>query len=416
MKNKFKKFTGIILSLLILISATACSSNSVANINDDGTTSFYSKVSFSESEINTFIEKVKSGDDSYDTKYGINSENVEEMINGLKTDAKTETIDEETHYYYEVNKSFQTVEELEKYFEDCANDIDGSITLAFSEAEVTKTEAWFKVFPHYVVRDIVDTNIFKITMPYKITKTNGTISEDYTVTFDLTKLEDVLYVVTENSNASWSNSEDIENSIISEIVNKNKPNKTTGLKVSYRTKSTLKVSWNYNFVTYEHDYAGYELQRKIGKNSSWKTVKRTKDSADISYVEKKVKTNSKYYYRVRAFSNLLGKNSYGSFSDVKSITTVKFATKPSIKKIIPNKKSISVIIRKKVNNVTGYQIQYSKNKKFKTSKKILTKKLNKKITKLSSKRTYYVRVRTYKRSNGKVFYGSWSNVRKVKTK
>ena len=416
MKNTFKKFTGIILSLLILISATACSSDSVVKINDNNSTSFYSKVSFSETEINAFIEKVKAGDNSYEAKYGINSENVEETFNDLKSNAKTEKIDEETYYYYEVSESFQTVKELEKYFEDCANNIDGSLTLAFSEAEVTKTEAWFKVYPHYVFHDIVSVNTFKLTMPYKITKTNGTVSEDYTATFDLTKSEDILYVVTENSNVSWGNSEDIEDSVISEIVNKNKPKKTTGLKVSYRTKTTLKVSWNYNFVTYEHDYAGYELQRKIGKNGSWKTVKRTKDSADISYVEKKVKTNSKYYYRVRAFSNLLGKNSYGTFSNVKSITTVKFSTKPNIKKVIPNKKSISVIIRKKVNNVTGYQIQYSKNKKFKTSKKILTKKLNKKITKLSSKKTYYVRVRTYKRSNGKVFYGSWSNVRKVKTK
>ena len=38
------------------------------------------------------------------------------------------------------------------------------------------------------------------------------------------------------------------------------------------------------------------------------------------------------------------------------------------------------------------------------------------ITKLTSKKTYSVRVRAYKKINGKVYYGNWSKVRKIKVK
>ena len=69
--------------------------------------------------------------------------------------------------------------------------------------------------------------------------------------------------------------------------------------------------------------------------------------------------------------------------------------------------------------ITGYQIQYSTSKKF-TSPKSTTvsgySKTSKKITGLKSKKTYYVRVRTYKTVNGKKIYGSYSSVKSVKVK
>ncbi len=74
--------------------------------------------------------------------------------------------------------------------------------------------------------------------------------------------------------------------------------------------------------------------------------------------------------------------------------------------------------------VTGYQVQYSINKKFKKGVKTSTikkyKTTSKTISKLKSKKKYYVRVRTYKtvKINGKStkLYSGWSKTKAVKVK
>ena len=74
---------------------------------------------------------------------------------------------------------------------------------------------------------------------------------------------------------------------------------------------------------------------------------------------------------------------------------------------------------KKVNGVTGYQLQYSLKKSMKNAKSVKVtnyKKISRKITGLKSKKTYYVRVRTYRKVNGSFYYSKWTSVKKVKTK
>ena len=91
-----------------------------------------------------------------------------------------------------------------------------------------------------------------------------------------------------------------------------------------------------------------------------------------------------------------------------------------VKKVKAGKKAFKVKWKKQTNLTEGYQIQYGTNKKFKSgTKKINIKNVNttsKKIKKLKSKKTYYVRVRTYNKLNGKKVYSSWSAAMKVKTK
>lgn len=69
---------------------------------------------------------------------------------------------------------------------------------------------------------------------------------------------------------------------------------------------------------------------------------------------------------------------------------------------------------KKKSSITGYQIQYSTNSKFKKGNKSIkiksAKTVSKKITKLKSNKKYYVRIRTYK---GKK-YSKWSKVKSAK--
>ena len=70
---------------------------------------------------------------------------------------------------------------------------------------------------------------------------------------------------------------------------------------------------------------------------------------------------------------------------------------------------------KKKSSITGYQIQYSTNSKFKKNNKKIkiknAKTISKKITKLKAAKKYYVRIRTYK---GKK-YSKWSKVKSIKT-
>ena len=72
---------------------------------------------------------------------------------------------------------------------------------------------------------------------------------------------------------------------------------------------------------------------------------------------------------------------------------------------------------KKNRYVTGYEIQYSVNKNFRSgSKKTVSGVSKTKYTliKLQKNKTYYVRIRTYKKSGTKKYYSSWSKVKAVR--
>ena len=90
-----------------------------------------------------------------------------------------------------------------------------------------------------------------------------------------------------------------------------------------------------------------------------------------------------------------------------------------ISKTIAKKKSIT-LKWKAVKNVKGYEIQVATDKKFKKNKKTIS--VNKQkatsyiVKKLKAKKTYNVRIRTYKIVNGNKIYSAWSKTKTVKTK
>lgn len=113
--------------------------------------------------------------------------------------------------------------------------------------------------------------------------------------------------------------------------------------------------------------------------------------------------------------------------DYKGTFTKTFNINPkgtSFSKVKAARKSFSATWKKQSKQTSGYQLQYSTNKKFAKSVKTSTISKNttvkKTVKKLSAKKTYYVRVRTYK--NVKVgkktvkLYSGWSKVKTVKTK
>lgn len=87
------------------------------------------------------------------------------------------------------------------------------------------------------------------------------------------------------------------------------------------------------------------------------------------------------------------------------------------------KKQVTVKWSYNISDAEGYEIQYSTTNKFKKGKNTKTvvskgnKKFTKTITKLKSKKTYYVRVRAYiNQGNGEKIYGKYSKTVKVKVK
>ena len=87
-------------------------------------------------------------------------------------------------------------------------------------------------------------------------------------------------------------------------------------------------------------------------------------------------------------------------------------------KLKAGKKEVTVNY-KKVSGATSYKVTYSTGKKFKKAKTVTVKSgktVKKTISKLKSKKTYYVKVCAVKRVSGKNYTGKWSAVKKVKVK
>lgn len=85
-------------------------------------------------------------------------------------------------------------------------------------------------------------------------------------------------------------------------------------------------------------------------------------------------------------------------------------------KTIKIKKGKAVIKWKSIKNASRYEIQYSSSRKFKKLQKKTTKKTSIVVKKLKKKKLYYIRVRAYSTINGKKVYGTFSSIRKIKTR
>lgn len=107
---------------------------------------------------------------------------------------------------------------------------------------------------------------------------------------------------------------------------------------------------------------------------------------------------------------------YGSV--VTATVTVKPA-KSKISKLTSGSKGTMLVKWGKNKLADGYRITYSTNKKFKNAKTVTVKKgiTAKTIKKLSSKKTYYVKIETYMlNKNKKKIYSDYSDIKKVKIK
>ena len=113
----------------------------------------------------------------------------------------------------------------------------------------------------------------------------------------------------------------------------------------------------------------------------------------------------------------------GKYSGTKALYFTITPKATSISSLTAGSKKFTVKWKKQATQTTGYQVQYSASSKFSKAKTVTVGKnrtVSKKISKLSGKKKYYVRVRTYKtvKINGKSIriYSGWSKAKTVTTK
>ena len=148
------------------------------------------------------------------------------------------------------------------------------------------------------------------------------------------------------------------------------------------------------------------------KNSKGKALKNGTDYT-VSY-PKGMKNVGKYTVKVTL---------KGNYSGSKSMTYNINPKGTSVSKVTAAKKGFKVTWKKQATQTTGYQVQYSTSSKFKSAKTVTVSKnktTSKSVSKLSAKKKYYVRVRTYKtvKIGGKSvkLYSGWSKAKSVTTK
>ena len=152
------------------------------------------------------------------------------------------------------------------------------------------------------------------------------------------------------------------------------------------------------------------------------TGKNITQSITVKYNGKALKKGTDYTVSYSSNKNIgtatvkiTGKGSYtGTITKTFKINPAK----QEIQKLTAKSKAFFVDWAQK-GSATGYEIQYATNSKFTSAKKVTITNKNtdtKTISKLSGKKKYYVRVRSYTTVKGTKYYGAWSASKSVTTK
>ena len=159
---------------------------------------------------------------------------------------------------------------------------------------------------------------------------------------------------------------------------------------------------------------GYEVQYGTYRNfKKGVHTKRITGASKIKTTIKGLQYNKKYYVRIRVYKKVNGKKYVSKWSAVKQVTVKKITVKSTALKKVVNKKNKKIEVTwRKIKGVTGYEVQYSTYSNFK--KGVRTKRITGAskgkvtITGLKKNKKYYVRVRAYKKVNGKKYVSKWS--------
>ena len=188
------------------------------------------------------------------------------------------------------------------------------------------------------------------------------------------------------------------------VTIKGKGNYTGSVSKTYSIKNNFKKATVSGIST--KAFTGKNITQSITVKYNGKTLKKGTDYTVSYSSNKNIGT---------ATVKITGKGSYtGTITKTFKINPAK----QEIQKLTAKSKAFFVDWAQK-GSATGYEIQYATNSKFTRAKKITitnNKTDTKTISKLSGKKKYYVRVRSYTTVKGTKYYGAWSASKSVTTK
>lgn len=154
----------------------------------------------------------------------------------------------------------------------------------------------------------------------------------------------------------------------------------------------------------------YTIYRKSGKKA-WAELAFAPGGQN-SYTDKTAANGILYSYTVQAVCGAV-KSSYSTAGKQFLYLNI-----PAISKVKNNGAKKVSVTWKKNKKATGYQVQYAPSPAFKGAKtiKFSSSKKSGTLSKLSKNKTYYIRIRAYRKASGKTWYSAYSKAKKVKIK
>ena len=181
-----------------------------------------------------------------------------------------------------------------------------------------------------------------------------------------------------------------------------------GFKAASSGYNSITLRWNSN-----PGATGYEIYRKSG--SSYVRIKTITSSGITSYRNTGLKTGTTYYYKIRAISaDTEGQKVQSNYA---SASVKPVPATPTVSLKAGSRKA--TVKWSRVSGASGYQVVRSlkKSSGFRTAKTVTsgsrTYYVNKKLKK---GKTYYFKVRAYRKVSGKKIYGSYSTVKAVRVR
>lgn len=159
---------------------------------------------------------------------------------------------------------------------------------------------------------------------------------------------------------------------------------------------------------------------KLNRTSYTCTGKTIRPSVTVTVNGKKIGASAyKLYYKNNKNSGIgtVQVRGTGKYSRINKTLTFKIMPPKTLLTGLKKANRSFTASWKKNIQATGYQIQYAADSRFTKERKTVTvgkqSATRYKISGLKNKKTYYVRIRSYKRVGKKVLYSSWSTVKKI---
>ena len=160
---------------------------------------------------------------------------------------------------------------------------------------------------------------------------------------------------------------------------------------------------------------------KLNRTSYTYTGKTIRPSVTVTVNGKKIGASAyKLYYKNNKNSGIgtVQVRGIGKYSRINKTLTFKIMPPKTLLTGLKKANRSFTASWKKNIQATGYQIQYAADSRFTKERKTVTvgkqSATRYKISGLKNKKTYYVRIRSYKRVGKKVLYSSWSTVKKIR--